>query len=119
MPNPKLFPLLTLAAATFLLQACASAEKAPVARPRPPTVTENAAKMDAALAEAARGYTQVEENGERLFCRRERQTGSNMSSTTCITEAQLRQRVEDAKKIGDDLRQQGRRCTTGPGCSTG
>lgn len=116
MPNRRFFPLLTLAAAPLLLLACATAEKPPAAKPRPASVTGNAADMDSALAEAARGYTQVERNGERLFCRRERQTGSNLSSTTCITEVQLRQRVEDSKKIGEDMRQHGRRCTQGPGC---
>ncbi len=34
-----------------------------------------------------------------MFCKRQRQTGSNMATNVCITETQLREQVENAKMI--------------------
>jgi hypothetical protein len=112
--------LVVIAAASMLLQACATPQKQPVASAPSDKSGQpaNTANLDPLVAEAAKGYTQMEKDGQVLFCKRQRQTGSNMATTTCITEAQLRQQVEDTRKFGDDVRQQGRRCV-GASCQNG
>ena len=47
----------------------------------------------------------------------ERPSGSNIMTNVCLTEAQLREQVEAARRFQNDRSQQGRRCTSGPGCS--
>jgi hypothetical protein len=116
------------AIAVVILQGCASAQKAPEAPAAPvtpagtthaaPPTAEEAAKLDAEVAEAARGYTRVNRDGVTMFCRRERPSGSNIATSVCVTEAELRERVEATKKFNKDTMQQGRRCTQGPACQS-
>lgn len=123
MKNRGFFPLLSLAAAAFLLQGCAGApqEAAPASRPTATAPKQNVAQpsdenLDPVVAEAAKGYERVVKNGELFFCKREQPIGSKMWTTNCVNEAQLRQRAEDAKKMRENSMGQGRRCSQGPGC---
>lgn len=122
MKNRSAFPLLASAISLVLLQACAGPQKAPEA-PAPKqqiaAPADDAAKLDAELAEAARGYSRVNRDGKTLYCRRERPSGSNIATSVCVTEAELRDRVEATKKFNQDTMQQGRRCTDGPACQKG
>jgi hypothetical protein len=125
MKNRFLHPFLALAAVSLLLQACAGTPKETGAAPKPasqaPAASAAAAEaenMDAAIAEAARGYSRVNKEGKLMFCRRERPSGSNIATNVCITEAELRARVEATKKFNQDSMQQGRRCSQGPACQT-
>jgi hypothetical protein len=121
MKNRSAFPLFASAAALVLLQACASPQKAseiPLPRQQIAAPEDDASKLDAELAEAARGYSRVNRDGKTLYCRRERPSGSNIATSVCVTEAELRERVEATKKFNQDTMQQGRRCTGGPACQT-
>ncbi|HUQ10969.1 MAG TPA: hypothetical protein VM146_11695 [Steroidobacteraceae bacterium] len=125
MKNRLLVSLFGAATALMLLQGCASSAKAPDAPAAPvakqqaaATTEDDAAKLDAEIAEAARGYTRVNRDGVTMFCRRERPSGSNIATSVCVTEAELRARVEATRKFNQDTMQQGRRCTQGPACQT-
>lgn len=76
-------------------------------------------KLDPVVAEAARGYTRTWKNGVLMFCKRERESGSRLMTTVCLTETQLRDQVEAMKKFRNDSMQQGHRCQNGPSCSGG
>ena len=119
MKNRGGFKGLTVVAVALLAGCAGQATKTEPVPPMKIVDAENAEGLDAALADAARGYTRVKENGVTLFCKRYRQTGSNLTTTNCITEAQLREQLENARKFGEDRRQQGRRCASGPGCQAG
>jgi outer membrane biogenesis lipoprotein LolB len=123
MKNRRLIPLLTAAAASLLLQACATAPSEPAAKPAPareePSKQDLNENLDPVVAEAAKGYERLMKNGVLMFCKRERPVGSNLFTTTCLTEAQLRERAENNKKFHDNTMQQGRRCTQGPACQQG
>jgi hypothetical protein len=120
MKNRGLFSAIVVAAAAVALQACTAAPPAK-AEPRmdAPTKNELAADLDPVVAEAAKGYERLIKNGELLFCKRELPVGSKLWTTTCLTEAQLREQVEYAKKFHDNTLQQGRRCSQGPACQPG
>ena len=123
MKNRVLHPLLALAAVSLLLQGCAgtpdAAPSAPPARTQqPPPAAPPAENLEAELAEAARGYSRVTRNGVLMYCRHERPSGSNIATNVCITEAQLRERVEATRKFNRDAMQQGRRCSQGPACQS-
>ena len=49
------------------------------------------------LAEEARGYKLAERNGQKYYCRTERVSGSHLKTMNCITENELRVRVENAE----------------------
>jgi hypothetical protein len=118
MKNRGLIPLFSLAAAVLLLQGCAGTPKGAAAPPAKQDLskTELNEQLDPAVAEAAKGYERVMKNGELFFCKREQPIGSKMWTTRCVTEVQLKEQVEDAKKFQSDVMQQGRRCS-GAGCS--
>jgi len=124
MKNRVLHPLLASAAISLFLQGCAGAPKEaataapPATTQQPPAAAQASRNLDAELAEAARGYSRVNKKGVEMFCRRERPSGSNIATSVCITEAQLRERVEATKKFNQDTMQQGRRCSQGPACQT-
>lgn len=123
MKNPGFLPLVSLAAAALMLQACAGtppetapSPKATAAAPKQNMNQPSDENLDPVVAEAAKGYERVVKNGELFFCRREQPIGSKMWTTNCVNEAQLRQRAEDAKKMRESSMGQGRRCSQGPGC---
>lgn len=118
MKNRRLFPLLSLAAAALVLQACAGTPKGSAAPPQKQDMSKSELneQLDPAVAEAAKGYERVMKNGELLFCKREQPVGSKMWTTHCYTEVQLKEQVENAKKFRENSMGQGRRCSQGPGC---
>ena len=76
--------------------------------------------LDLAVAEAAKEYLQVKKGGVLMFCKKYKEVGSNLPTIKCITEAQLRVRVENMQKYRDDFRNRAGRCPMGPmGCSAG
>lgn len=121
MKNRGLRPLLSLGVASLLLQACASSPAAP----EPPRHLEAigqaapAANLDPVLEEAAKGYDRVNRNGQLMFCKREQPVGSKLWTTRCLTEVELREQVEAAKQFREDVKTEGRRCVSGPGCQAG
>jgi len=87
--------------ATIFLAACASTPPAPNAQviepaPQAPTEDEQSA-ADKRFAEEARTYKLVVRDGKQYYCRAERASGSNLKTTKCITESELRARVESAE----------------------
>jgi hypothetical protein len=58
-------------------------------------IAQNAA--DRSFAEETRGYKLVERNGHKFYCRAERASGSNIKAMNCISENELRARVENAE----------------------
>src|SRR5262245_28741111 len=89
---------------TLLLAACASTPS--TTDPKTIEPSETAAAPDASsqtaadrrFAEETRGYKQVERNGKTYYCRSERASGSNLRTTTCFTETELRSRFEAAER---------------------
>lgn len=120
MPSRSFIVLIAAA----ILAACTSAQTsekaAPEAKPVWTAATEadTAAALDRKFRDAAKGYVQLKKDGVLMFCKKQREIGSNIRTLQCITEAQLRNQVETM----DDYRQRRRdaaKCTHGPGCSAG
>ncbi len=114
---------LALAGAT-LVAACASAprEEAPPAgeKARPvwsvATEAETAAALDAKFQEAAKSYVKLKKDGVLMFCKKQREIGSNIPTIHCLTEEQLRLRVERMEEYRSRQRNIGK-CPHGPlGC---
>lgn len=82
-----------LGIATIFLVACAA--KPAVVADTAGADTQSAA--DRRFSEEARSYKHVERNGNDYYCRSERPSGSNLRMQVCWTEAELRQRIEDAE----------------------
>jgi hypothetical protein len=81
------------------------------------TEAEVAAALERKFQEAARGYVKLKKDGVMMFCKRYRVIGSNIPTIQCITEAELRNQVENM----DDYRQRMRdsaKCTHGVGCQS-
>lgn len=114
--------MLAVTAAT-LLAACASKppESAPTAEKSKPvwsaaTEAETAAALDARFQEAARSYVKLKKDGVLMFCKKQREIGSNIPTIHCLTEAQLRERVERMEEYRSRQRDIGK-CPHGPlGC---
>lgn len=92
-----------LSFAAILLVACAGSPPAtnsqviePVATHEPAdSITQTAA--DRRFADETRGYKLVERKGRKYYCRSERSSGSNIKAMNCISENELRARVEQAE----------------------
>lgn len=117
---------LTLLACVAVFAGCASAPKqagtAAETEKKPvwsvATEEETAAAIDKKFEEAAKSYVKLKKDGVLLFCKKQKEMGSNIPQLTCITESQLRNQVETM----DDYRQRRRdagRCTTSVGCGAG
>lgn len=111
-------------ASTLCLTACASGpeQDLPVkAEPKWDVATEDevAAALDREVAKAAKEFVQLKKDGVLMFCKRYRQVGSNIRTLQCITEAELRIRVQNMTKYRDDMRQRSGRCTHSVGCLSG
>jgi hypothetical protein len=74
----------------------ASGAETPAAAPANPTPSGVDEQMEKQLR--AQGYKLTMKNGERLFCRSERPTGSNLPSTHCVTVAEAEARSKAAKE---------------------
>jgi hypothetical protein len=123
--------LLISGLAAVLLAACASSPPAPDAKPAAPasgeapaphwsgaTEAEVAAALDKKFEEAARGYVKLKKDGVLMFCKRYRVIGSSIPTIQCITEAQLRNQVENMDQYRDRMRSIGK-CPHGPqGCTS-
>jgi hypothetical protein len=113
-------------ACAVLMAACASAPKeaaTPAEAQKKPvwavaTEAETAAALDQKFQQAAKGYVKLKKDGVLLFCKKQREIGSNIPTIHCLTESQLRNQVETM----DDYRQRRRdaaKCTHGVGCGAG
>lgn len=80
---------------SLALAACAGA----------PSSTESDAPVaDKAMAVTDAGYKIVDQNGEKLYCRRDMQTGSRTRHTTsCITEKEREQLHDSTKQTMQDV----------------
>jgi len=121
---------LWLAASSALLAACASAPQtpsAPAAAPAPAPAQAAAATAEADTAaglekrfqEAARSYKVVQKDGKTLYCKREKVMGSTIPTLQCITEAQLRNQVENTDELRQRMRNRAGGCVQTGGCSGG
>jgi hypothetical protein len=115
------FPIL---AGALLLAACASTppEGVPPAQEKhkpvwsAATEAETAAALDARFQEAAKSYVKLKKDGVLMFCKKQREIGSNIPTIHCLTEAQLRERVERMEEYRSRQRWSGK-CPHGPlGC---
>jgi len=92
-----------LSLATILLVACAAKAPVPDTKTIEPDATSEAAAKnsgsaaDRRFAEEARGYKLAERNGQKYYCRTERASGSHLKTMNCISEIELRTRVENAE----------------------
>jgi hypothetical protein len=93
----SLWTLLILAAA-----GCASTEsQSPPAARQVPVDSKNVVDVQRA------GYKLVNRDGEKLYCRRELETGSHLNyQTICLTEQQLTEQNGDAQQQMDRIQQQ-------------
>jgi hypothetical protein len=72
-----------------------------------------AAALDEKTFEAAKGLVWLKKDGKLMFCKRYKEIGSAIPTTKCITEAQLRIRVENMANYRDDMRNKSGKCTRG------
>jgi len=92
-----------LASIGIFLSACAATPPAPDAKVIEPLATSEPAEgtpqnaADRRFAEEARGYRLVERDGQKYYCRTERASGSHLKAMSCISESELRTRVENAE----------------------
>lgn len=127
----KLFLTLSIGIGAAALAACASqpavdAPKAPVQAAAPASAAPNAAAsetntatlMEKRFQEAARSYKTVQKDGKTMYCKREKNIGSTIPTMNCITEAQLRNQVENMEEYRERARNSSR-CTHGSGCGAG
>lgn len=110
----------------FVLGACASNDPAQRATKMAsmkgagwsvPTEAEVAKALDGNkdMQEAARELVKLKKDQELMFCKRYKEIGSNLPTITCLTTAQLRQRVENMNQYRDDMRNRASKCTSGAG----
>jgi hypothetical protein len=92
-----------LSLATILLVACAAKAPVPDTKTIEPAATSVAADKNAEsaadrrFAEEARGYKLAERDGKKYYCRTEHASGSHLKTMNCISENELRERVENAE----------------------
>jgi hypothetical protein len=128
---------LGLAVGSSLLTACAtdpaaSASPAPAAtapapapasNPAPAAATaeaDTAANLEKKFQEAARSYKVVQKDGKTMYCKREKVMGSTIPTLQCITEAQLRNQVENTDELRQRMRNRAGGCVqTGGGTGGG
>jgi hypothetical protein len=98
--------------------ACSSAvTRAAAAHSTPPGRPSDAAapQADVDSAMRKRGYTPGLYQGERVYCRKETLTGSNLESKVCLTAKQ----IEDQERAGKDIFNRNRPagCQQNGGCN--
>lgn len=84
-----------------------------------PSEQEVAEALDREVAKAAKSYVQLKKDGVLMFCKRYRSIGSNISTIKCITEAQLREDVENMIRYREQMMHKSGRCTLSVGCAGG
>jgi len=126
---------LGLAAGTAMLGACASSEPAASATPAKTAATpapasaptaaaatteaDTAAGLEKKFQEAAKGYKIVQKDGKNMYCKRERVIGSTIPTLQCMSEAQLRNQVENTEELRKNMRRAPGGCVQTGGCSGG
>lgn len=131
MAMNKLVLVLSAGITAALLGACASTTPAaapaaaPAAEPsasaQAATATEanTASLMEKKFQEAARSYKVIQKDGKPMYCKRERVIGTTIPTMQCLTEAQLRNRVENTEEIKKNMRRGGGSCVQTGGCGGG
>jgi hypothetical protein len=86
-----------------------------------PTEEEVATALDGNkdMQDAAKDLVKLKKDKELMFCKRYKEIGSNLPTITCITTAQLRERVDNMNKYRDDMRNKVGKCTMGAGTASG
>jgi len=109
-----------MAASALFLASCATPAKQE-AKPKWDVATEAeaAAALDQAVLDATKGWVKLKKDGVLMFCKRQRLIGSNLPTITCLTEAEVRQQVQNMTKYRDDMRNRSGRCPLGSGCIQG
>lgn len=104
------------ALAFSLLSACTSSPPRTPPRTPPTQLTGSSSNMsDSADVETAmrkRGYKPASFRGERVYCRNETLTGSNLESKVCMTAVQ----IEAQERAGKDILNGNRPAGRPPGC---
>jgi hypothetical protein len=130
----KLLQTLSIGIAAAALAACASQPAADAAPAKAPTQAaspasapapsaagteaETAGALEKRFQEAARSYKTVQKDGKTLYCKREKRMGTTIPTMNCMTEAQLRNQVENMEEYRNRARNSSR-CTHGAGCGAG
>jgi len=126
---------LGLAAGTAALSACATSETAtsaapartaaaPAPAPAPTTAAatteaDTAAGLEKKFQEAAKGYKVVQKDGKNMYCKREKVIGSTIPTLQCMTEAQLRNQIENTEELRKNMRRAPGGCIQTGGCTGG
>jgi hypothetical protein len=98
------FPLSLGMCAVLLASACSSSLPQPDVKNSDALAPAQAAKVDRSQADVdndmrKRGYKPAIYRGERVYCRNEALTGSNLESKVCLTVKQ----IEDQERSGKDI----------------
>ena len=98
------FPLSLGVCVVLLASACSSSLPQPDAKSSDASAPAQAAKVDRSQADVdndmrKRGYQPTIYRGERVYCRNEALTGSNLESKVCLTVKQ----IEDQERSGKDI----------------
>jgi hypothetical protein len=123
---------LSLSMGVAIISACASQPApAPAAKPASsPTASaapapssgtseeHTATAMEKRFQDAARSYKTVQKDGKTMYCKREKRIGTTIPTMNCITEAELRNQVENMEEYRQRARNAAR-CTHGAGCGAG
>ena len=101
-----MFRLISLAAISLFISACASSG------PEAPEVADSAQSGEVVEATAAAVAAAEANNPDEIICRKERQTGSRFATKVCRTRAEIEARAaKDQKALGDSrATQSGRQC---------
>jgi hypothetical protein len=134
MTVAKVLQTLSIGIGAAALAACASqpaADAAPVKAPTQAAAPASAPAAGAAVTEAdtagalekrfqdaARSYKTVQKDGKTMYCKREKLIGTTIPTMNCISEAQLRNEVENMEEYRSRARNAAK-CTHGVGCGAG
>ena len=73
--------------------------------------------MEKKFQDAARSYKTMQKDGKTMYCKREKVLGTTIPTMQCLTETQLRNRVEATEEIKKNMRRGGGPCVQTGGCS--
>jgi hypothetical protein len=131
MTFKKMLLTVSIGMGAALLAACASQPaSAPAPASSPPASTgtkapdsaateaDTASAMEKRFQDAARSYKTVQKDGKTMYCKREKLIGTTIPTMNCISEAELRNQVENMEEYRQRARNSSR-CTHGAGCGAG
>ena len=58
--------------------------------------------MEKKFQDAARSYKTMQKDGKTMYCKREKVLGSTIPTMQCLTETQLRNRVEATEELQEE-----------------